>query len=75
MKKIVKVKPNAKQEKVIEAEDGSLIVYLTVPPVDGKANAALIKLLSKEYGVSQQDIVIRSGHTSRTKIVEVGNRS
>jgi uncharacterized protein YggU (UPF0235/DUF167 family) len=27
-------------------------VYLAVPPVDGKANAALIKLLSKEYGVS-----------------------
>ncbi|PLS69773.1 MAG: hypothetical protein CV045_00225 [Cyanobacteria bacterium M5B4] len=71
MKITVKVKPNAKQETIVAAEDGSLVVSLTVPPVDGKANDALIKLLAKQYGVKKQDVVIRSGLTSRLKVVEI----
>ena len=38
MKKSVKVKPNSKQQSIIEEEDGSLTVHLKSPPVDGKAN-------------------------------------
>lgn len=71
IQKRVKVKPNAKQDAVVEGTDGTLIVSLTAPAVDGKANAALIKLLAKTYGVRQQDVVIRSGVTGRHKIVAI----
>lgn len=71
MKKAVKVKPNAKQSKVVYAEDGSLIVYLKSPPVDGKANQELIALLAKEFKVTKQAVRIKSGAGSRQKIVEI----
>ncbi|AGF53438.1 ssr5011 (plasmid) [Synechocystis sp. PCC 6803] len=71
MKKQVKVKPNAKQSKVVYGDDGSLIIHVKSPPVDGKANQELIKLLAKEFNVSQQSIKIKSGAGSRQKIVEI----
>lgn len=47
------------------------IVRVTAPPVDGKANAALIRLLAKEYGVPKSRIRIVQGETSRDKVVEL----
>lgn len=67
----IKVKPNSKQTK-IEAGEGNLwIVHLKSPPVDGKANAELIKLLAKFLKVSKSSIQIKSGHTSRFKQIEI----
>lgn len=71
MKKRIKVKPNAKQQRLIHEEDGSLTVHLKSPPVDGKANAELIKYLAQEFGVTQACISIKSGHASRQKWVEI----
>jgi len=71
MQKKVKVKPNSKQQKIEELEDGSLIVHLKSPPVDGKANAELIKLLAEKYQVKQCDVIIKSGLSSRQKIIEI----
>ncbi|MFP4694851.1 MAG: DUF167 domain-containing protein, partial [Halothece sp.] len=52
----VKVKPNAKQQKIETGDNGELIVRLQSPPVNGKANAELIKLLAKTYGVKKSQI-------------------
>ncbi len=72
MKKLsVKVKPNAKQQKIETGDKGELIVRLQSPPVDGKANAELIKLLAKTYGVRKSQINIKSGLTSKIKQVEI----
>lgn len=71
MKKQVKVKPNAKQQRIEEAIDGSLIVHLKSPPVEGKANVELIKLLAKNFKVSTGQIQIKSGLSSRTKLVQI----
>ncbi|ACK65717.1 protein of unknown function DUF167 [Rippkaea orientalis PCC 8801] len=71
MKRQVKVKPNAKKQKIQEEEDGSLVVYLKSPPIEGKANQELIKLLAKKFGVSQSQISIKSGLSSRNKWVEI----
>ncbi|WP_138498837.1 DUF167 domain-containing protein [Nostoc sp. PA-18-2419] len=71
MRKKVKVKPNSKQQKITEQRDGSLIVYLKSPPVDGKANEELIKLLAKKFGVAKSDITIKSGLSSRQKLIEI----
>ncbi|MBS3028305.1 MAG: DUF167 domain-containing protein [Dolichospermum sp. DET50] len=71
MQKRVKVKPNSKQQKIEELADGSLIVHLKSPPVDGKANEELIKLLAKNFDVSKSSIRIKSGTTSRQKVIEI----
>ncbi|WP_353933166.1 DUF167 domain-containing protein [Okeanomitos corallinicola TIOX110] len=71
MQKKVKVKPNSKQQKIIEQEDGSLIVNLKSPPVDGKANEELIKMLAKKFNVPKSSIRIKSGLSSRQKLVEI----
>ncbi|MBD2438377.1 DUF167 domain-containing protein [Nostoc sp. FACHB-110] len=71
MQKRVKVKPNSKQQKITEEVDGSLIVNLKSPPVDGKANEELIRLLADKYDVPKSCITIKSGLTSRQKLVEI----
>ncbi len=70
MQKRVKVKPNSKRQNVEEAADGSLIVHLKSPPVEGKANEELIKLLAAKFDVPKSSIRIKSGLSSRQKLVE-----
>ena len=67
----VKVKPNAKQQSIIEESDGSLTIGLQSPPVDGRANRELIQLLSKTFKVSKSQICIKSGVSSRNKLVQI----
>lgn len=67
----VRVQPNAKQNKVIE-ENGRLKVFLTVPPVDGKANKALIELLAEHFKTKRSQIKIIRGEKGRDKVIEVG---
>jgi uncharacterized protein (TIGR00251 family) len=71
MQKIVKVKPNSQQQKIEELADGSLIVHLKSPPIDGKANEELIKLLAKKFDVPKSAITIKSGVTSRNKLITI----
>ena len=59
MQKRVKVKPNAKQQKIEELADGSLNAHLKSPPLDGKANEELIKLLAKDFDVPKSSIRIK----------------
>lgn len=66
----VKVIPNAKQNKLVE-EAGRIKVYLTAPPVEGKANQALIEFLAEHFNVKKSKISITRGLKSRDKIVEL----
>jgi len=75
MKKQVKVKPNSKQQKIEEAPDGSLTAHLKSPPVDGKANEELIKLLAEKFDVPKSKISIKSGLSSKNKLVEIDTDS
>ena len=66
----VRVIPRAKKNEISGfMADGSLKIRLTAPPVDGKANQALIKLLANTLGVSTSQISISSGEHSRNKSV------
>jgi len=71
MHKQIKVKPNSKQQIIEEGLDGSLTVHLKSPPVDGKANKELIEILAKRFDVSKSQIRIKSGLSSRNKLVEI----
>ena len=69
----IKVIPNAGKTELIKTETGYR-ARIACAPVDGKANEALIALLSKEFGVPKYNIEIARGATSRNKIVII-NRS
>jgi uncharacterized protein len=71
MQKRVKVKPNSKNQKIAQEADGSLTVHLKSPPIDGKANEELIKLLAEKFDVPKSLITIKSGLSSRQKLVEI----
>ena len=58
---------------VHDAEGRSLLaIRLNAPPVDGAANKALIAFLADALDLRRADIAIRSGETSRTKILQLG---
>lgn len=66
----IKVIPNAKRTELIKTETGYKARLIALP-VDGKANEALIELLSKEFGVPKRDVEITKGATSRNKTVVI----
>ncbi len=67
----VVVKPNSKKGPLVIADNNALTVYLREKPVDGEANIALIKLLSKHFGVAKSCVVIKTGSRGRKKLVEI----
>ena len=68
----VHVKPRSSRSRVEGIhEDGSLIVALKAPPVDGKANTELVKLIARSLGVKKSAVQIASGHNGRRKIIDV----
>jgi uncharacterized protein (TIGR00251 family) len=69
----VKVVPGASKNSVAGVEGECLKVRLTAPPVEGKANQALIELFSKLLMVSKSKVHIQSGFSSKRKIVLVEN--
>ncbi len=74
MKINVQAKPNSNEEKVEKIIIGDQEIYrvsVKEPPVQGKANAAIMKLLADYFNVSQSNIKIISGYTSRHKIIEI----
>jgi uncharacterized protein (TIGR00251 family) len=71
----IRVIPRASRSEIVGEHDGALKVKLASPPVDGAANAELIKLLAKKFGVSKNDIEIVSGETSKNKRIKINNLS
>jgi uncharacterized protein len=68
----VSVKPQAKKESVTRISASEYQVTVKAPPHDGKANLALIKLLSEYFSVPKSQIKIVHGHTARRKVLAVG---
>ena len=70
MKLKIRVIPKAKQNKVTKEKE-RLKVYLTSPPIEGRANKALIEVLADHYNVKKRQIKIIKGLKSRDKVVEI----
>ena len=70
MKLLVKVKANSKTEG-ISREGNVFVVRVNKPPKEGKANQAVINLLSQQFGISKSKIRIINGFKSRNKLVEL----
>ena len=64
----VRVKPGSKKGPLVQpAIDGSLLIYVHEPAVEGKANRAVTKLLADYYNVSKSNVQMIAGYKSRLK--------
>lgn len=67
----LRVQPKSSADRIIGEHDGALKVGITAAPEGGKANDAVVKLLSKLLDVPKSNIEIISGHSSRNKRVAI----
>ncbi|HKL20449.1 MAG TPA: DUF167 domain-containing protein [Tichowtungia sp.] len=67
----IRAVPRASKNEIQGIYDGALKVRLTSPPVDGKANRALIKFLSKTLNISKAQIELKQGQTGRSKTLHI----
>jgi uncharacterized protein (TIGR00251 family) len=71
----VRVKPRSKKTGFEWEADGTLVLKIHEPPVDGRANKAVIERVAELYGIAKSAVRIASGETARTKRVEIPDGS
>lgn len=67
----VRLQPRAKRDEILGERAGAVVIRITAPPVDGRANAALCALIAKRAGVPKTSVEVVRGQTSRDKVVRV----
>ncbi|MGH3714008.1 MAG: DUF167 domain-containing protein [Micromonosporaceae bacterium] len=71
----VRVRPGASRTRVGGRYDGpygpAIVVAVTAPPVDGKATRAVLIAVAKALGVRRSAVTVRTGETSRDKLLRV----
>lgn len=67
----MRLQPRARRNEVVGERAGALVIRVTAPPVDGKANAALCAFVAQRAGVPPSRVSVVRGMTSRDKVVRV----
>ena len=67
----VRVSPNASKSEVVSRARDGWKVRLAAPPVDGKANEALIHLIADEFDCAPSEVRVVRGQTGKVKVVEI----
>jgi uncharacterized protein len=67
----VRLQPRARGDEVVGERAGAVLIRVTAPPVDGKANEALCRLVAKKAGVAPSRVRVIRGHTGRSKTLEI----
>jgi uncharacterized protein (TIGR00251 family) len=65
------IQPGAKKTEVAGLYGEALKIRLAAPPVDGKANAALIDFVAQRLGLPKAQVSLKSGQSSRRKVLEI----
>lgn len=65
----VRLRPRGHADELIGVEDGVLQARVSAPPVDGKANRALCRLVAKRIGVAPSRVTVLRGEKSRQKLL------
>jgi len=68
----VRAVARASTSEIVGEHDGALKIRIASPPVDGAANAELIKVLAKFFNVPKSAVEILKGQTSKTKQIKIG---
>jgi uncharacterized protein len=67
----IRVQPRAKRDEVVGERAGAVVVRVAAPPVDGKANEAVRRLIAKAAGVPRGRVTLVRGAAARDKVVRV----
>ena len=67
----VYLQPKSSRNEIVGPYRDGIKVKVTAPPVQGKANEALLRLLAKEFGVPSSSVEIVRGHLSREKLIRI----
>jgi uncharacterized protein (TIGR00251 family) len=67
----VKVVPGSTRNQIVGWLGDALKIKVTAPPEKGKANEAVVEHLSTKLGISTDDIMVVSGHSSPSKVIAV----
>jgi uncharacterized protein (TIGR00251 family) len=67
----VRLQPRAKRDEIVGEREGILVVRVTAPPVEGKANEALCALIARRARVGRKRVEVIRGSSSRDKVVRV----
>ena len=65
------IQPGAKKTEIAGLHGDALKIRLAAPPVDGKANEALVKFLAETLELPKSAVSLKSGQTSRRKVLEI----
>ena len=65
------MRPGASRNRIDGCRDGIWEIRLTAPPVEGRANAALVDFLSTLLGIPKRDIRVVRGHRGRFKSLAI----
>src|ERR1700761_5630318 len=68
---VVKVHPRARKNAITGTVGDSLKLALTAPPVEGKANQAVVEFFADLFEIPRSSVTIASGETSRNKTVRI----
>ena len=71
----INVKPRSQEDKVIVEPDGTITLRVVAPPIEGKANRMVVRILAKRLGKSKSQVRIVAGFRSNVKIVEIADIS
>ena len=67
----VRVQPGASKNEIVRVQQDALRVRISAPPVEGKANRALVQFLAEQLEVRRSQVEILSGHATRRKTIHL----
>ncbi len=67
----MRVQPRARRQEIVGWRDGVLLIRVTAPPLQGRANAAVCRLLADELGVARSAVTVLAGARGRDKRLRV----
>lgn len=67
----IRLQPRARRDEVVGERAGVIVIRVSAPPVDGKANAALCALIARAVDVAPSRVSVVRGQASRDKVVRV----
>jgi uncharacterized protein len=67
----VRLQPRSRRTEVVGERAGEVVIRVTAPPVDGKANAALCDLVARAAGVAPSAVRVLRGAGARDKVLRV----
>ena len=67
----VRVQPGASKNEIVGVQQDALKIRISAPPVEGKANKALVQFLAEQLAVKRSQVEILNGHATRCKTIHI----